>query len=110
MQLHTTLYIYYLIIICNSFIQTITIFICKKSIDFYFYNAIINNKFFCDLLFVVLRFTSFFICFAMLFLASCANRKVVDLRSPCVGGSKSPCAHIPINKWLYQDFQYPVAA
>jgi hypothetical protein len=37
----------------------------------------------------------------LVFVQSCVNTKVVDVKSPCVSGSDGPCGpKIPINTWL----------
>ncbi len=39
-----------------------------------------------------------FVC--VLFLANCSSTKVVDIKSPCVGGFGSVCERLPINTWM----------
>lgn len=37
----------------------------------------------------------------VLLITSCASTKIVDIKSPCVGGINSPCGpRKPVNTWL----------
>ena len=41
------------------------------------------------------------IIFTLLFIQSCVNTKVIDVKSPCVSGKNGPCGpRIPVNTWL----------
>lgn len=41
------------------------------------------------------------IVFTLLFIQSCVNTKVIDVKSPCVSGKNGPCGpRIPVNTWL----------
>ncbi|MBO4956536.1 MAG: hypothetical protein J6C50_01745 [Rickettsiales bacterium] len=43
----------------------------------------------------------FLVCLVLLFIQSCVNTKVIDVKSPCVSGKNGPCGpRIPVNTWL----------
>lgn len=42
-----------------------------------------------------------FLLMLFLFIQSCVNTKVIDVKSPCVSGREGPCGpRIPVNTWL----------
>ena len=48
-------------------------------------------------------FKIFFVLVCLLFIQSCVNTKVIDVKSPCVSGKDGPCGpRIPVNTWLME--------